>query len=806
MLKNNLKIALRLIAKDKLQSFIKVLGLTIGAVSFLLIGLYISDQFGYDTAFSDADRIYRLHTQIRSIADGEMNLNSATGSPPVGPGMKAEIPGIAEVTRVVKGEFLLSSPKIPDGTFEANGYSADPSFFNIFDYPFLEGGGENALVGDNQVVLSAGLAQKFFGEQSAFGQVLFMGSAEDKIPLKVTGVFEDKGIKTHIHPSYVLSMGTTGLGSFINSTDNWVGQNFVTQYFKLTEGANPLVVERAANDLLQRKAAEDLKSTGMAKTLYLQPIQDIYLKSGGISNHLYKVSSMQYIQLLGSIAFFILLMAAANYINLTTAQTGRRNKEIGVRKVNGASENSLAAQFLTESYVLAFIAVLISIPLVIAFLPFFNQLTDGQLDISLLFQLQFVLIIFLLPFFSGLVSGLYPALHQAKVKPVANLKKAGNKKSLPELMKSGLVVFQFALVFILIYSVLLVNKQIDFIHQKDLGFNYENKLVIPLKTGNAQKQFAAIQAELSGLSSVESVSGVEFKPSTPVLYDTRVYRNPTEDNAPISIKMNLVSPGYFENMGILFLDGRDVAANDDNQVVVNEAFLRHFGIDHKEAIGKVLYTKTDEGLTEPLEVIGVVSDFNQVSLKEQVVPTMHYFAKTPDHMIIETKAGSDADVLAAAGRLWSSVLPGEPFEFSYLSDSIGAMYKDEQKARGIGFAFSLLAILLGILGIWGLVNHAMNQRFKEIGLRKTLGATFSQIYFLVGKKYLYLVSIAAVLGVPAAIVFSKKWLANFEYQTDHPSTLLIPAFLITILVAVGSMSYSIIKAANLNPVDSLKVE
>lgn len=805
MFKSFLKISWRVILRDKLQSVIKIMGLTVGSASVLVISLFVFDQLSYDKGIANTDTVYRLNTFIKGNG-GNLDFNSATASPPIAPTMKEEIPGIVSAVRIIKSEELLSTDTHPSGFYEQNGYSCDPDFFEIFNYPVLEGNGKTALADPDMIVLSLNLKEKLFGKESALGKVIYLGSGEEKKPLTVTAVFDPSTIKSHLNPSYLLSMQTTGLGQFVFTARNWVGQNFVSQYLKLEDHADPRIVESKANRLLQDKAADDLKSAGVEKSLRLQPLSDIFLFSEGIENNLDKVSSIEYLQLLAGIAFFILLMASANYINLATSQTIKRSKEIGVRKVNGASAKLLSSQFLTESFLLVAISVTLSIPLVYLILPKFNQLTGANLDYQHLLDVRVAIIIALLVLFSGFISGSYPAFYLSKLKPTHMFRQTPRQSSFQNYFKNGLVIFQFAIVFVLIFSVLLIHRQIDFINTRDLGFQYKNKLVLPLKTDRAAKSFETLKAELNQLSVLNGITGVEFIPSTPVLYDARVYQKAENDNNPVGVKINLVSPGYYRNMSVMLLDGRDVSPSDGNQVIVNEAFLKAFDLDLNSAVGSTFYTKREGEQAEGFEIIGIHADFNQVSLKEPVVPTMSYYSDTPDHLVCTSVNGNATETREALQAVWAKVLPDEPFELKYLSDQIRSMYADEAQTQDIGTIFSIIAILLGILGIWGLVSHAMAARFKEIGIRKVLGATVAHVYFLMSKKYLGSICIATLLGLPVAWYFSDQWLNSYEYKIENIQPPLLIAFGLTVLIAVASMSYSIIKAALVNPVETLRNE
>ena len=805
MLRNYLKIAWRIIVKDKLQSIIKLTGLTVGAVCFLLIGLFVLEQTSYDTAFKDSENIYRLRTFIAGN-DGNLDFNSATASPPIGPAMKEELPGIERVTRIFKSDQLLSTADNPAGFYQQDGYNTDEGFLEIFSFPMIEGSATGNLGAPDQIVLSEALAKKLFGDKKVLGETVYLGSGEEKKTLTVTGVIDTEKFKSHVKPSFLLSLGSTGIGNFIQTAENWVGQNFVTQYLKLAPGVDPQLVEKQANNLLQLKAAENLKIAGLQKSLHLQPLKDIYLGGHEIENSLSEVSSMDYLLLMGVIALFILAMAAANYINLTTAQTLKRRKEIGVRKVVGASEGSLSGQFLTESFLMVCFSILLSGPLLYLILPTFNQLAGASLSIKSLLDVRFLLVMVALILLSGFLSGVYPAFYLSKLKPLSMVKNANPRSPMHFYLKNGLVIFQFAIVFLLVFSTILVNRQIRFLNTMDLGFEYKNKVVIPLKTEQAQKNFEVLQSKISGLSNVNGVSGTEFIPSEAVRYDAHVYKSAESSENPVGVRINLVTPGYYENLGVLILNGRDIRATDEEHVIVNEAFINSFGLNIATALGTKLYTKAEGEAAEGFEIVGVHKDFNQESLSKAIEPTMSYYTATPQRLILSSLTPDKTALAGPLQAIWKEVMPNEPFEIAYLDSELENLYQGEKQTRDISSVFSLIAIALGILGIWGLVSHAASARFKEIGVRKALGATVGQVYLLISKKYVGLVALAALFGVPLALYFSKEWLSNYQYALSDTKTPMLLAFLITLAIAVLSMSYSVVKAARMNPVNSLKSE
>lgn len=803
MINEDIKIGWRIIRKNKVESLVKLSGLVIGMSSLVLVGLYILSQQGYDQSFKNHDRIYRIRTEIAN--KGSVDFNSATASPPLARLASEEIPGILEYVRVVNGEYLLTPKNSTTGFYETSAYAVDSNFLSFFNYPLLEGSPETALRDASSLALSKNLARKIFGENKAIGSVIYLGSGDEKIPLTVTAVYDDSEVKSHLKPHFLINLRAIPLGNFVLTAENLVGQNFVTQYLLLEAGTSAAKVEKAMNQLLQERVADKLVAAGMEKQVFLQALDEIYLGSAGVQNNLEKVSSSQYLAWLGAIALFILLMALANYVNLTTAQASGRTREIGVRKVIGATRSQLTNKFLSESVLFTFLALVISIPLVMYLIPYFNQWAETDLKPSMLFAPRIALLMVGSCLFVGLLAGTYPAFYLSELNVMSVFKNKTGKRSGSGVLKDGLVVFQLMMVFMLTFSVFMVHRQLEFLIHKDIGLQYENKIYVPLKTGEAQSEFDVLQSRISGISGVKSVSGTEFLPSRPMLYDTHIYRSLAGDQAPLLTRINLMHPGYLSQMGIPMVEGRGLLPSDSGRVVVNEAFVRDLQMPNESVVGKTFYIKSESGESESFEVVGVHRDFNQVSLKVKIAPTMTYIDSRLDHLVIDYE-GNAKDVNKAVAAIWSETLPGIPFEPGLLSDKMADMYQEESHFRSIALCFSLIAILLGVLGIWGLVSHSTHQRFKEIGLRKTFGASIAQVYLLISKKYIFLVGMAAIIALFPTVLLGKKWLAGFEYQDGAMGLNLASAFIITMFIAILAMSYSVMKAASMNPTLAIKNE
>ena len=506
MLKNYFKIAWRNIWRNKSFSFLNILGLTAGTVCCLYILLYVKDQYGYDANHDDGGSIYRVRTVIEP-KDGTPGFNSATGSPPIAMGMKMDFPEVRAVTRVVYftngGNNLLSVVGNDDSFYESKGYLVDSTFFQVFTYKFIEGKPLHSLDEPYTVVLSSAVAKKLFGSNEVLNHQINIGSDT----FRVTGVFDETWGKSHLQPHFIMSMNSGGTGEFVRTNNQWAGQNFVYTYVKLNPNADAALLESKLPAFLERHGADNLRQLSMKKHLHLQKVTDIHLYSAGITNQVDKVSNARFLYLLLTIAFFIQLIACINFINLTTARSMRRAREIGVRKVAGADKSSLIGQFLGESVLISFIAVLLAMPTVLLLLPLFNTLTGGSITIDSFKAPIVVACIITLGIVTGLLAGIYPALYLSRFKPVSILKGTFSFKPSSALLRKGLVVFQFVIAIVLIISVIVISRQLNFMQTQDLGFDQKQKLIIPFQNEQSRQNFTAFNNELKKLKDVTAVTG-----------------------------------------------------------------------------------------------------------------------------------------------------------------------------------------------------------------------------------------------------------------------------------------------------------
>ena len=805
MIKNYFKIAWRNIWRNKSFSFLNILGLTAGTVCCLYILLYVKDQYGYDKHHDDAGSLYRVRTIIEP-KDGVPGFNSATSSPPIAMGMKMDFPEVMAATRVLYfsngGDNLLSMVGSDNPFYERKGYLADSTFFQVFTYKFIEGKPLHSLDDPYTVVLSSALAKKIFGSNEALNQQIRIGTDT----FRVMGVFDETLGKSHMQPHFIMSMNSGGMGEYVRTNNQWAGQNFVHTYVKLNPNADAALLESKLAAFLERHGADNLRELSMKKHLYLQKVTDIHLYSAGIDHQIDKVSNARFLYLLLTIAFFIQLIACINFINLTTARSMRRAREIGVRKVAGAVKSSLIGQFLGESVLISFIAVLLAIPAVLLLLPLFNTLTGGSITIDSFKDPIVIAVVIILGIVTGLLAGIYPALHLSRFKPVSVLKGTFSLKPSSALLRKGLVVFQFVIAIVLIISVIVISRQLNYMQSIDLGFDQKQKLIIPFQNEESRQNFTAFTNELKKLKDVTGVTGCRYYPSLAVLSDWKVYKSGQDMNSAKLIKINRINEDFFKVMDIPLLTGRQLKPSDtSNQVIVNEKALTMLGIKKEIATGTHLYADF-EGNRNDVEIIGVTKDYNYSSLKEEVQPLMAFYTLRPNYMIVATSSDNYKSLLSDIGVIWKKTITGTPFEYSFLDEEIQKQYTEEATLRKISNSFTILAILISCLGLFGLAMFTAQQRIKEIGVRKVLGASVSGIVSMLSKDFLKLVFISILVASPIAWWAMNKWLQDFAYKIEISLWVFVLAGTVALLIALLTISFQAIKAAIANPVKSLRTE
>lgn len=809
MLQNYLKIALRNLTRNKMFSFLNILGLTVGTACCLYILMYVKDQFGFDKHHQNAENIYRINTRIER--KNELTFNGCTVSPPIVPTMQKDFPEVEAHTRVIAFFNVKNNIVGVEGntqTFSENkGYLVDSTFFKIFNYRFIEGSSEHSLDAPYTVVLSSKMAKKLFGNQKAINKKIQLRNTTIPTTLTVTGVYDETFGKSHFRPTFLVSLNSGGLGEFARSSTEWAGSNFACGYIKLKPNTNSDKLEAKFPALLKQYGAKRLAELGMKKQLSLQPITDINLYSKGIiDGQLDTVSDISFLNMLLIIAAFIQLIACINFVNLTTARSVRRAKEVGVRKVVGAVRSSLIGQFLGESMLIALIAIFLALPIVQLLLPFLNSITDGNVSIDIIKNFDIILLTIIIALITGLLAGIYPAFYLSNFKPVSVLKGVFKLDPTSILLRKGLVIFQFSIAIILIIGVLIISEQMTFMQTKDLGFNQSQKIVLPLPNEQAQAQFYALKNELLKQKEVKNVGGTTYYPSVKILSDMLIFKSGGSKDESLLVKSNGLEMDFFKTLGVKMIAGRNFNPSDTtNQIVLNEKVVKDLKLDMKRVIGTQIFSGSGSD-TQTLIIIGVHRDYNNNSLKTEIDPMISYLDITPDYAILDVQTDNYASFFANTEKIWKKIAPSAPFEYTFLDEDIQQQYVQENTLKKVVNSFTVIAILICCLGLFGLAMFTAEQRTKEIGVRKVLGASVFSITTLLSKEFLKPVLVAFVIASPLAYLAMNQWLQGFVYHINIGWKSFALAGICTVLITLLTVSYQAIRAALANPVKSLRTE
>lgn len=815
MLKNYFTIALRNLRKQSFYSFINIAGLAIGIACCLVIVLYIVNELSYDKHHVNASRIYRVDNEI--LFSGN-HLQMATTSAPMAAALAADYPEVEVAARFFQSGAFLVKRDIENTREERIAY-ADNDILKIFTIPFIAGNPENALKEPNTMIISQRAAEKYFPGESALDQTLTL---DNTTTYKITGIFENMPEESHFHLDLIPSLETDPM-----SKDNqWLSNNLNT-YILLREGATAADLEAKFPGLLDKYITPlvkmilgpdaDMKKFNEAgnKLEYtLRPITDIHLHSD-LTAEFEANSDIAYVYLFGAVALFILLIACINFMNLSTARSSNRAKEVGMRKVMGSLRTHLVNQFLMESILLSLFSFVIALLLASIAMPWFNDLSGRQLSIPWSNPLFFV-IIFGFSIIIGIFAGTYPAFFLSAFRPINVLKGNVSLGMKSGLVRSGLVVFQFGVSIILLVGTFTVQQQLSYIQNKKIGFNKDQVIVI--KDAYAMgEQLESFKNEVLKNPAIVSGSISGFLPVAGTNRNDNVYWpegvDPTQDNM-VSLQIWSVDYDYVKTLGMNIATGRDFSRDfpsDSNAVILNQAAVSMFGYE-KDPVGRQVST-FGGGLNEQgrpnsvsVPVIGVLEDFHFESLKQNITPLALLLRRSRGRISFRFGAADTQDVIKSIESTWRTMAPGQPFQYSFLDDDFGSMYRSEQQLGKIFGIFAGLAIVVASLGLFALTSFTAEQRTKEIGIRKVLGASVTSIVLLLSKEFGKLIIIAFVLSVPLAWYAVSWWLESYTYKVEVGVVVYIIAGLISFLIAWVTMGYQSIKAANSNPISALRSE
>lgn len=802
MWRNYLKTGLRNLIKYKGYSLTNMLGLAIGLSVCLLIGLFVWDEQQFDRDHPDGDLIYRAYNQ-RFTDEGAMF--SASGSPQVGPVMKADFPEVEENLRLFQIRQKLLFKKDDKSFLEEKGFYAEAAVFHFFRLPFLYGDPASALSSPNGIVLTEPIAVKYFGGENPVGKSLTINNQE----LQVTGVLATLSPHFHLDFNFLLPFSELEKQVSKERIQSWVWQDFYT-YIKVRPGTDVERLKAKLPGFVEKYAHPQTKEMGFYYYTYLQPVKDIHLQSAGFQNDVAIKGNQRYVNGLSVIGIFLLLIACINFVNLTTAKAVRRAKEVGVRKATGALRGQLILQFISESVILSTVATAAAVIVTLVFLPYLNSFTDKAMEFPVM---KNPVILVGLALLTGILAGIYPAVVLSGFRPIHALK-AGIQQGGGHIqwMRKGLVVLQFGLSILMIIGTLAVYRQVEYLNNKDMGFQREQLLIFPMRT----KMFdnpENTRAEFANTPGVQSASVCFGIPGDIVSGDEIMV--PGEEPKRLPARIFTVDHDYIKTMGMELAAGRDfskeIRTDAGEAFILNETAVRAYGLGNtpEEAIGKPLEWKmwTDQDTVKKGRVIGVVRDFHYASLHEEVEATvLHIYPDAYWKVALRLDGNNVASTLEAVQATWDRFATGYPIDYQFVDASFGEMYKAEEKLSSLFGIFTLLAILIACIGAFGLIAHAAEQRVKEIGIRKVLGATAGHIVVLLSRDFLLLVLASLILAVPIAWYFLKGWLDEFPYRIDLDIWIFLLAGGGALLIAGLTVGFQALKAAVANPVRSLKSE
>ncbi|PSR55333.1 macrolide export ATP-binding/permease MacB [Adhaeribacter arboris] len=810
MLKNYLLIAWRNMRRHRVFTFINLFGLAVGLTCCLLIALYIRQELSYDTYHKNADRIYRV-TRNFSDPDGNVNLHLANVAPPFGPLLKNDFPDVEQVARTLQTNTLLALDR--EHSFnESEIFFAEPAFFKIFTVPVRQGSPDKALQEPYSIMLTEKMAKKYFPDKSPMGQVLRMNN---QFNVKVTGVYESFPANSHMHPDFLVSFNTLEDSTIYgkqNLLTNW-GNNSFNTYLLFPKDYPVANIEAQFPAFIDRHMTEE--SDGQVKPsswtkLFLQKLTDIHLRSH-LDSEIEPNGNITNVYLFSAVALFILLIACINFMNLSTARSSLRAKEIGLRKVMGATQPNLIRQFLSESLLFALLAVIIALVLTRLTLPILNRFLEEELRFTFGNGGVMILVMVGLALLVGLIAGSYPALFLSSFQPVKVLKGKLTVGRNSVSLRKTLVVLQFAISVVLLVCTAIVYKQLGFCRNMALGFDKEHIVTMDY-TSELNDKFNAFRNEVLASGPVMQVGRSIGVPSDRLLNSMGTVRIQKEDSlapSPISFQYLGIDEQFIDTYKIKLVAGRNFApreypTDDSMAFILNEAGVKMLGFTNpREALGRNVEYGNRKG-----KLVGVLQDFHFESMHEKIKPLIFIMSQGDGYndLSFKIKGNQLQAGLAHIEKTWKQFLPHRPFEYTFLDEKFGRLYETEQRLGTLFTFFSAIAILIACLGLFGLASFAIEQRTKEIGIRKVLGASTTGIVSLLSKDFLKLVLLANILAWPIAWYGMHQWLQDFAYRTPISWWTFGLATVLAVIIALLTVSFHAIKAAGSNPANALRSE
>ena len=802
MIRNFLTVAIRNILKQKFYSIINILGLTIGITVSSFILIYVLDEISYDRFNTKIDRLYRVGLEGK-LAGQE--VKAVYTCPPLGPAMMDEIPEVDQAIRLWNWNDVVIRHE--EKVFTEDGiFLTDSTFFDLFSYTLLKGNPEVALKDPNAIVLSKSMAVKYFGTIDCLEEMIQVGNGNKNY--KVTGVAQDPPSNSHFKYNFILSLYSM---EWLKNPNLWLNNNMST-YFTVYQGSDMGKVQDRLDEFVVKYVGPDIQQF-MGISLdqfiaqdgkygyFITPVKDIHLHSK-LQGEFEPPGDIRYIYIFIAIGIFIIFIAAINFMNLSTAKSAGRAREIGMRKTFGSGKSDLIGQFLTESIIYSFIAMLVAIVFIIITLPQFNLLSGKTIEYIHIFTPDILGGIFMVMFIVGIISGIYPAFYLTSF-PITEVVKGKLLKG----MKGGkirgiLVTAQFAISIFLIISTILVYKQLQYTQNKNLGFNKENALIIR-NTSRLKNNQNAFKQNLINESRIVTASYANH--IIPGTSNTTIFRKSGTDEDHI-ISVYFADHDHLEAMGFEIKEGRFFSRDfpsDSTATIVNEATVRQLGWDNP-LNQELISFNGDEPVK--LRVVGVMNDFNYESLRDDVRPLIIRLLNTSNNLVVRYNENNPDEIIRLVKNKWIALAPDEPFEYEFLDEKFNDLYQSENRMGTIFTVFTVMAIFISCLGLFGLAAFTAEQKTKEIGIRKVLGATSFNIVTLLSREFTKYVLIAFIISLLPAYYFIDQWLNNFAYRVSVGLEIFIISGMMAMIIALITVSYQSFKASLLNPAISLKYE
>ncbi|MBS1979108.1 MAG: ABC transporter permease [Bacteroidetes bacterium] len=827
MIKNFFNVALRNLRKQGFYSLINIAGLAVGVAACLVIVLFINDELNYDRFNANGDRIYRLNEEIKF---GGNHIHMTYTAAPVPHTMMLEYPEIEATVRFrSQGSYLVKTAEGADNIKEPRVIWTDSTFFRIFSVKVLEGNPDKALSDPASVAISESTAKKYFPGRSALGQSLIL---DNKYHATVTAVYEDIPAASHFHFDILVAMVGDWPVAKEAQSNAYLSENFQS-YFLLKKGTDAKALEKKLPGFLVKYVGpqiaqvignefsmEKFVSSGNKFEYSFTPLFDIHLHSD-LKGEFEPNGSITYVYLLATIALFILVIASVNFMNLSTARSAGRAREVGVRKVMGSQRGTLIGQFLVESVMVTLIALAMAVLIAWLFLPMFNSLSLKQLQLPF-HSPYFYFIAVALSILIGVMAGVYPAFFLSSFNPVNVLKGRSSRQAGGAFIRSSLVVFQFVISIFLIVGAITVNRQLQYIQSKKLGFDKSQVLLIhDAYALRPYSNVVAFKNESLKIAGVQSGTISGFLP----IEGPDAYRNnsaywvegkqPTTDNL-VSMQRWAVDMDYIKTLGIQITDGRAFSPehpSDSSGIILNKAALKLFGFEN-DPLGKKIVTfegmrkdgSPDPAQTRSMEVIGVMDDFHFSSMKEAITPLGLILDKQDGAVAFKINGSNIQELITSIEKIWKTIAPGQPFMYSFLDEDFNKMYANEQRLGRIFTVFAGLAIIIACLGLFALTAYTAERRTKEIGIRKVMGASEGTIVVLLSKEFSRLILIAFAISLPLSWYAAGWWLESYTYKTEIGPLVFLLAGGMAFMIAWLTMGYQSIKAAIANPVKALRTE